>query len=523
MCRTPASARTLLLAVAFALLGAPLQAAAQPVLSVDPTNVDFGEVPAGSTSGPNVITVANTGDQTLSATAIFFGDNYLDQFSFQVFDAAESPIGPNDYPFDIAPGQPAHLHTYFTASEWASFSSGTINVQSNGGNVPVFLMGFTGPPIVPTNTWIPEVLSEQLTPEIVAMGVVTGTVAVPMLTVSPTGAATPYALDCFYVYDYTNPTVFNQATVLESDFLYLGRNIIELPEGSVAAVADSSGLKLLTTAQPWSCQWSTVAITDTLYATADIARLDSGYVVIGYKEGTESIDVFTGDLTGPPVLATVITDTLGIQGPDIFPPAVSAGAGSYCVHAANANGYFATCPDTSLGGVFDSDSITPARASPAAGFFSDSHVVVYHHRLSDTIRFAKIEQEQPVTQTLGAAPVGTERFGVALAEGWPGTARALWPGGDVEIVIDQPATRALPEPFPVTFTLTLAAQQIHPIPADPPFELVASGGGSLLFARFLPDPPVARAVPTASRWAGVLIALLLVLSAVAATRRARAG
>jgi hypothetical protein len=58
--------------------------AAAPIASINPTSIDFGNVPIGSTGGPATVTVTNTGDANLVITSAMIGPNGSDPMDFSL-------------------------------------------------------------------------------------------------------------------------------------------------------------------------------------------------------------------------------------------------------------------------------------------------------------------------------------------------------------------------------------------------------------------------------------------------------
>ncbi|MEW6486260.1 MAG: choice-of-anchor D domain-containing protein, partial [Pseudomonadota bacterium] len=97
-----------------------------PVLSVSPTTLDFGSVTAG-TSSDLTVTLSNTGNETLTVNTLSVTGT-----GFSLVGAAT--------PINIAPGNSQNITVRFSPTDVKNYS-GSLSIQSNGGNQTVSLSG----------------------------------------------------------------------------------------------------------------------------------------------------------------------------------------------------------------------------------------------------------------------------------------------------------------------------------------------------------------------------------------------
>jgi hypothetical protein len=98
-----------------------------PVLSVSPTSLDFGSVTVNTTSDKTV-TLTNTGTATLTVTAL------------SVTGTGFSLVSPPSTPLSIAAAGSQTITVRFSPTTETSYS-GTLSVQSDGGNTNISLVG----------------------------------------------------------------------------------------------------------------------------------------------------------------------------------------------------------------------------------------------------------------------------------------------------------------------------------------------------------------------------------------------
>ena len=109
-------------------------------ISVDPTNIDFGEIKKGESSSPSVVTIENTGDADLSIISLTISGDNKNDFTIEL-DGGSNPI--KEVPATIPAGGNATMTVTFSPSS-SGEKSASFEITSDDPNEEVVIITLTG-------------------------------------------------------------------------------------------------------------------------------------------------------------------------------------------------------------------------------------------------------------------------------------------------------------------------------------------------------------------------------------------